>query len=83
MWATDRLPLQILLLDEQPRAAAVWGRTRFFFMEAIWCNQRIPSPLSLLRYLQAAAGVTRLRQLPWRLVRIALRQGSTTRRKTN
>jgi GT2 family glycosyltransferase len=33
VWATDRLPLQIRLLDEQPRAVAVLGRTRFFFTE--------------------------------------------------
>jgi hypothetical protein len=61
------------------------GRARFHlrrWRRIAHANAQRPTPTNLLRYLQAAAGVARLRQLPWRLLHVALRRGSPNRDRT-
>jgi len=62
------------------------GRVRFHLLRwrRIARGQRVAlTPLSLLRYLQAAAGVTRLRQLPRRLLLAAIRRGNANHYRAN
>jgi|GEM_PF-2333876 len=67
-------------------ARGLAGRVRFHLLRwrRIARGQRVAlTPLSLLRYLQAAAGVTRLRQLPRRLLLAAIRRGNANHYRAN